>query len=110
MRPTADLQRTATLRGRDFVLLAWLLLAAQFLSQLHGLGHLDEADQDGHHQEACQLCILSAALDHGGIDTINLSVARVRTTWLPILGCKNFTPKLLPAYLGRAPPLPSSIA
>ncbi|MCB0256183.1 MAG: hypothetical protein KDI55_20875 [Anaerolineae bacterium] len=99
-----------TLTSRHFIALAWLLLAAQLFSQLHGLEHLQDADHDGHSEKACQLCMLSAGLDHGRLDTFVVSGNRPQASWLPNVGFNSFTPKLLTTYLGRAPPSTSSIA
>jgi len=99
-----------TLKSLRFIALAWLLLAAQLFSQLHGLEHLEESGQDGHKEEVCQLCILGSSLDHGSIETLGISASRLKAARLADVGCKNFTPELLTSYQGRAPPSPSSIA
>jgi hypothetical protein len=99
-----------TLKIRHFIVLAWLLLAAQLFSQLHGLEHLEETDHHEHSKEVCQLCILSSGLEHGNIDTVVISSARLQAPQLPT-GCwKSITPTLLPTYQSRAPPSSSSIA
>jgi hypothetical protein len=98
------------LKSRYFIVLAWLLLAAQLCSQLHVLEHLEHADHDEHSNEVCQLCILGADLHHGGIDTVVTSSAPLQAAWLSNVGCKNFASTLLTSYQGRAPPSFSSIA
>ncbi len=102
--------KRSTLKSRHFIAVAWLLIAAQLLSVLHGLEHLEGADHDEHSEEVCQLCILSAGLDYGGIDTFVEPGARLRAVWHPLICGKNFTPELLTSYQGRAPPLSASIA
>jgi hypothetical protein len=97
------------LKSRYFIVLAWLLLAAQLCSQLHMLEHLEHADHDEHSNEVCQLCILGTDLDHGGTDTVVISAARLQAAWLSNVSFKNFTPILLASYQGRAPPSFSSI-
>ena len=99
-----------TLKSRHSITLAWLLLAVQLFSQLHGLEHLEDADRDGHNEEVCQLCILSSGLDHASIDTVIVADDQHQEARLPRVDCKNFTPKLLTSYQGRAPPSSSSIA
>ena len=101
--------KLSTLKSRHFIALAWLLLATQLFSQLHGLEHLEDTDHDGHSEEVCQLCILSSVLDHGSIDTSVIPGARFEAARLPNTFCTTFTPKLLTTYQGRAPPLSSSI-
>ena len=102
--------RSPILKSRHFIALAWILLSAQLFSQLHGLEHLKDIDHDGHSKEYCQLCILSAGLDHGGIDQVVTPSTRLRAPQVLIACCNSITPAVLPTYQGRAPPLTSSIA
>jgi hypothetical protein len=103
-------RKLSTRSSRHFIALAWLLLVAQLFSQLHGLEHLEDGDHDEHSTEICQLCILSASLDHGSIDSVVISGVRFQAARLPNVGCTKSTSRLLTAYQGRAPPEPSSIA
>jgi hypothetical protein len=102
--------KPSTFKSRHFIALAWLLLAAQLFSQLHGLEHLEDAEHDDHDEEVCQTCVLSSGLDHVSIDTIVVSGARLHAARLPCAGRKDFTPEPLTSYQGRAPPLSSSMA
>jgi hypothetical protein len=100
-----SLLRSRHLKGRDFILLAWLLLAAQVFSQLHGVEHLDDAVQD---QEACPLCILVSGLDAGSVVATGMSGIGLQASEPPAARRKVFVPVPAVFYQGRAPPFPSS--
>jgi hypothetical protein len=96
-------------RPHVFVLV-WLLLAAQLFSQLHAIGHLDDAAHDGHSEGVCLVCVLSSGLDSDSVVQLAWSDRRFESPQLAHVRCRNVTPKRLTTYQGRAPPLPSSIA
>ena len=106
---TADSRKSPPSR-RHFILLAWLVLAAQLFSQLHAIEHLEDDDHDEHSEEVCQLCILSAGLENGIVDTFTFSHAHSEVAQLAHVSRDIFIPKSVASYQSRAPPFLSSIA
>ncbi len=95
---------------RRRVLLACLLFAAQFVSQLHVLQHLESADHDDPDGEVCALCIIAAATDQA---VMHAAVPASNSAHHPhpvLIGGERPAVASLSAYQERAPPPNSSIA
>lgn len=85
-----------------------LLAAAQLLSQLHSLEHLNDIDGSGHSDVVCMLCVVSADLENS-----HTTAGMSPTTVFPAnddLSQISWTPRFssfVPRYSPRAPPTPA---
>ncbi|MCB1876679.1 MAG: hypothetical protein KDH88_11960 [Chromatiales bacterium] len=93
------------------LLLAGLLLLAQFFMLFHVLGHMDDSASDSPGEAPCLICVLSTGLDAGYIPVATLFA---QTPDYPPQPCESVTPPVRPAkfhaFAVRAPPEASSIA
>ena len=91
-------------------MLAGLLLFAQFFTQLHALGHLEDSRQDAAGEATCLVCLLGAGLDAGAVQAGAGSCSQHQPAE-PVACVYSFVSVYaFHAFAVRAPPLSSSIA